>query len=251
MKTVVFTSDTHSWLLRGFFHQWNKYGKTFFEKEGKWFGDFLTIEVAGFTKPEGLPNDVSFVSIGNFKDYPVEKWSDAIIKYLKGIDDELVLFLLEDYWMMRAVDTHGLAAACGFMQTHKEVIRFDVAADRVFNDLAQYVCPWGSLDICEAKGAYALSFQASIYRRELLLEVMRPSETPWMAEINGSARLNKLSYRVVGSYQWPLNYMIVMNKGKFDRQGHWMFPARSLRMEDWMELISLGYLQAPETAVQP
>lgn len=241
MKTVVFTSDNHSWLLRGFFHQWAKYGKL-----NSLAHDPLEIEVAGYTKPYALPKDVSFYSIGAFSDYPVSKWSDGAIKYFEAIPDDLVLVLLEDYWMIRNVNRQAIFIAYGYMTDHPEVIRFDLAADRVFNHSARYSGSYGALDICEAKGDYALSLQASLFRRKLLLEVLRPGETPWEAELNGSFRLNQMSYRVVGSYQWPMNYFIAMNKGKIDRTGAWMYPARTLKPEDWKELDDLGYTRTPE-----
>lgn len=237
MKTVIFTSDTHQWLLRGFLHQWSKYGLP-----------ELSLEVAGFTNPGFLPPEINFVSIGDFKDYPVEKWSNAIIKYCNMIEDEMFLFMLEDYWLLRPINRDALMLAYQFMVEHKDVARFDVAADRVFNRRAQYVGSLKTLDICEAKGEYSLSFQASIYRREMLLKALSVGESPWQSELKGSYRLNSMHYKVVGSYQWPINYMILMNKGRVDKSGSWMFPARSLSMDDWSELAALGYLTQPEKA---
>lgn len=239
MKTVIFTSDNHAWLLKGFLHQWSKYGLA-----------EMKLEVAGFSNPGFLPPEVGFTSIGEFKDYPVESWSDAIIKYLNSIDDEMFLFMLEDYWLIRPINREALMLAYEFMVDRPDVARFDVAADRMFNRGAQYVGSFKTLDICQAKGDYSLSFQASIYRRDALLAALRPNETPWQSELKGSYRLNSMAYKVVGSYQWPINYMILMNKGKIDKTGGWMFPARSLKLEDWTELAALGYLQ-PAEAVQP
>lgn len=239
MKTVVFTSDTHAWLLRGFFHQWAMYGKM---PGTRYENDPLEMEVAGFSKPY-FHLDVPFVSIGRFEDYPVGKWSDAIIKYLQGMADDLFLFLLEDYWLIRPINRGAIFTAYGYMMDHPDILRFDMAADRMFNRQARYLEPCGSLDICEAKGDYSFSTQAGIFRRKLLLEILKPGETPWEAEINGSGRLNKLPWRVVGTYQWPVNYFIAMNKGKLDPTGSWMFPARTLKQEDMKALSSLGYLK--------
>lgn len=230
MKTVVFTSDTHSWLLRGFFHQWQKYGNDW------------TIQVAGFTHPGTLPEGVDFYSIGEFKDYPADKWSDAIIKYLENQEDELFLFMLEDYWLLRQVNQAVLDLVVAFMNNHPEVGRFDVAADRVFDRAARYVGSVGIMDICEAKGNYSLSFQASIYRRKALLDALRPGESPWQSELKGTYRMNSLHWKVAGTYQWPINYMIVMNKGRLDLTGAWMYPARCLNMMDLAELGRAGCL---------
>lgn len=224
MKTVVLTSDNRNWLLRGFFHQWARY----FDQYAS-----IEVEVAGFTRPAYLPKYATFFSIGKFEDYPINAWSDGLIKYLNAIPDELVLIFLEDYWLMRPVNRRVLSACCSWMEDHKDVIRFDVAADRMFNKQARYIGSFGILDICEAKGDYSLSFQASIFRKSLLLEVLQSGETPWQTEINGSERLNRLPYKVCGSYQWPLMYMIVVNKGQVDMTGSWMYPARSLSQEDW------------------
>jgi hypothetical protein len=235
MRTVVFTSDTHNWLLKGFFHQWKKYAKC----------DFLDVEVAGFTKPEGLPDDVSFYSLGKFADYPVNKWSDAVIKYLNSVQDELIMILLEDYWLMRPINKQALFMAYGFMDNHPDVIRFDVAADRMFSKDCHYAGSYFGFDLCTGKGQYSLSFQASIYRRKQLLEIMKPGESPWQAELNGTDRLNKSHYQVVGTFQWPINYLVAVNKGKLDRTGAWMYPARTLAQSDWDELDKLGYTIEP------
>lgn len=232
MRTVVFTSDKHSWLLRGFFHQWDKYGK-----------GLPVDEVAGFTNPGGLPYGVGFYSMGKMDNYPINKWSDAVIKYLKQVPDDLVTILLEDYWLMRPINRDAVDSALDYMSCHPDVVRFDLAADRMFNNEAEYIEPFEGIDICSAKGAYSLSFQASIYRREMLLDLMRPGETPWEAELKDSDRLNKTDLRVVGTYNWPVAYSIVVNKGKLDMEGRWMYPARTLTDGDWQELEAAGCLR--------
>jgi len=231
MKTVVLTSDSHSWLLKGFFHQWKKYAL---------YGGPDKVEVAGFTKPD-LPKDIKFHSIGDMKDYPVDKWSNALIKYLNEIPDDLVLILLEDYWLIRPIDYDAVEEAAELMESYKDVIRFDLTTDRCNNRNAEYAGAFRKLDLCRAKGDYSLSFQASIYRKSLLLEVLQPNESPWQAELNGSGRLNALPYDVLGCYSWPINYAIVVNKGKFDTEGRWMYPPRTLTQADWRELDDLGY----------
>lgn len=243
MKVTVLTSDTHNWLLKGFFHQWEKYGKS---PAVDYLHDPLALEVAGFTDPGFLPKGVPFFSIGKFTDYPVQKWSDGLIRYLNTITDDLVILLLEDYWLIRQANRGLIYTAAGYMIDHPEVIRFDLSSDRMFNKEARYVGSIGLMDICEVKADYSISFQAAIWRRDLLLQVLKPGETPWEAELNGSRRLNQLPYRVVGSYQWPINYLIACNKGKLDREGGWMFPSRTLKTEDWKELDVMGALKEPK-----
>lgn len=241
MKAIVFTSDRHDWLLHGFLRQWSKYRGTKYDGE-------LDLEIAGFSyrgpyriEPSG--EEVPFSSIGRFEDYPVERWSDAVYAKVMSLKDELFIFMLEDYWLMRHLNRGVMNLAEDYMRKHPDVIRFDLTSDRMFAKEAKYTESHGVMDICEAKGDYSLSFQAAIYRRDLLLEVLRPGETPWQAELRGTQRLNNLGHRVLGSYQWPVNYMIVVNKGKLDTAGRWMWPARTLDAEDWADLAEAGCLE--------
>lgn len=240
MKTIILTSDFHSWLLQGFFHQWEKYAEPAKEHV---FGE---IEVAGFSRPDNLPNYAKFASIGRIEDYPIDKWSTAVIKYLQSLEDEFVTIFLEDYWLIRPINFAAIRSAMVVMDDIKHAVRFDLTSDRMFSKDAVYAGHYGGIDLCYAKGDYSLSFQAGIYRRELLIDVLVPNESPWLCELNSSYRLNRLAYAVLGSYQWPVNYAIVVNKGKFDRDGKWMYPARTLTPQDWAELDLLGYTSKTE-----
>lgn len=242
MKIVVFTSDKRNWLLKGFFRQWQKYA-------GGMPGDSLyDIEVAGFTRPDYLPGNAAFYSIGKFENYPVEKWSDAIINYLLHLDDELFVLMLEDYWLTRQLYHEALWDAYNWMLQHPDCIRFDLTTDRCFSKFARYAGTFGRLDLCAAKGDYAMSLQAGIFRKSLLLDILRPNEDPWQTELNGSFRLNQKSMLVMGSYQWPIGYMIAVNKGQLDTEGSWMYPARTLSQRDWNELREIGALKEPEVS---
>ena len=202
--------------------------------------------MAGFTKPDNLPGHVPFVSLGNFLNYPIQRWSDGLIRYLELVSDELIIILLEDYWLMRPINRKAVYEAANFMLRYPDTIRFDLTSDRMFSKEARYAGYYDPLDIVSAKGQYSLSFQASIYRRKMLLEMLKPGETPWQVELQGTERINKSPYQVVGSYQWPINYCIVVNKSQFDKTGGWMFPARTLTGRDWNELDSMGYTTKPE-----
>ena len=43
-----------------------------------------------------------------------------------------------------------------------------------------------------------------------------------------------------------MNYMILVNKGRVDPSGSWMFPARTLKTQDWDDLKTAGCLKVPE-----
>ena len=76
MKVIVLTSDKYLHALQPFAWLFNKY-----------WSSAQPVTVAGFTPPDfGLPDNFTFHSIGAFADYPVARWSDALIKLLNEIE---------------------------------------------------------------------------------------------------------------------------------------------------------------------
>lgn len=229
MKTIVLTSDKGNWLLPGFLHQWRKY-------------DGREIEIWGYTDPGKLVRGkTEFRSIGRFEDYPMARWSDGVILALESIDDDLVEVYLEDYWLMRHTNFDAIALCAEYLGNYPGIARFDLGTDRLYAKTVRDVESIGAIDIIEAGGDYAFSWQASIWRRDILLSLMQPGETAWESELAGTNRLNTAPYRVLGTRQCPVRYMIAVNKGQFDRSGSWMYPQRTLSQADWRELDRLGY----------
>lgn len=238
MKAICLTSDHGNWLLPGFMHQWNKYAP-------------FPVTIYGFTNP-GLDN---FVSIGPFREYPKERWSDGVLKVLEAVDDEIVLLMLEDYWLMRAINLRAVQIATAMMTADPSIARFDVTNDR---SQAGSGDVYSRLDLGSVEDVdifesfvidYRCSYQAALWRVESLRKILRPGESPWQSELAGTSRMaDNPGMRVLGTYQWPVRYQIVVNKGEFDRGGRWMRPSRSLNPKDWAELDSYGYTQQKQTA---
>lgn len=232
MKTIVLTSDKGNPWLRGFCHQWKKYA----------YHTMIQPAIYGFTPPKfSLP--YPFFSLGEFADYPADRWSNALIRALDAVKDDFVMILLEDYWLTRKANGRGLSAAMYWMGKHKNAVRFDVTTDRLYCGSIREAGAVEEFDIIQQDGAadYALSFQASIWRRKALLGLLVPNETPWQCELNGSARLNQSGLEVYGTRQWPLRYIVAVNKGQFDPVCNWMVPDRRMAELDLAELDALGY----------
>ncbi len=232
-RVIVLTSDKTLWSVRPLIHQWHKYAPG------------IPLGVFGYTKPEDpdFMQGENFFSIGKFENYPVKKWSNGVIEALQWIQDELVLVMMDDYWMVRHVDQDALLMAQEYMFKHKDVIRFDLTTDRL-GDKHHDVESMGHYDIIQGEkgAAYNFSMQASIYRRELMLEMLVKDEDPWEAELRGNVRLNASPYRVVGTRQWPMRYIIAVNKGVLMLDGSWCVPPRKLSEDDVKELYDLDMI---------
>ena len=234
METVCFTSDRRNWLLKGFAHQWQKYAPQ------------IDVAIVGFTPPQfDIP--LEFISLGKFEDYPIHRWSDALILYLTEFArDDYVTILLEDYWLLRPVNVQHWKVA-GRAAKDLNAFRFDLTTDRINSgSVLQDVVRIEGVDIFRCPhSAYQMSMQASIFSREQLLSMLIPGETPWQVEIDGTGRLAKRpDLEVYGTRQWIFNYQIMVDKGQFKRFGAWMCPPRELSEEDFRALARLGYTEA-------
>lgn len=204
---VVFTSDKYIKAVR--VYAWLAL---------RYWSDQLPFFVAGFTPPEfKLPANFSFVSIGDFKDYPVDKWSDAAIDFLNDFDHEIFILMLEDYWITRYVNQPAIVLANGFMRANKDVIKFDLCADRFYAggakiDFATY--GWLDLVLSDPKSAYQMSLMTGMWRKSLLLKVLKRGWSPWDVELAGTTVLSTMpQFRVIGSRQWPIRHTLGFRSG--------------------------------------
>lgn len=233
MKTIVLVADKYLWCLRPFMHLWNKYCG-------------IPATIAGFTPPPfPLEAGFTFHSIGAMEDYPVNKWSDALIDVLHETDDEQVLLMLEDAWVTRPVNVGLVAKLSDYTADHPEVLRVDLTTDRLGNSsMREYASlQWIDLIHTPPPSEYLLSCCAGIWNKTQLLKYLIPGETPWQFEIDGSRRANDGNALVLGTRQLPMRHLFAMRaNGKMDLKMTWGVPAHPLNDTDINFLIEQGWL---------
>lgn len=200
MKRVfVLTSDKYILAIRPFAYLFNKY-----------FGSDVEVVVGGFTPPTfDLPHNFSFHSIGAWKDYPVDRWSDGLIKFLNDMPDDVFMFFLEDMWIVRPVYREVVSMACDYMDQFKYVARLDLTTDRLHAGGVSMYGKLGHVKLVHSdpNSQYHLSTMPALWRKEHLLRVLIPNETPWQVEISGTPRLGNLRHEVIvlGTDANPVN----------------------------------------------
>lgn len=206
----------------------------------------LPATIAGFTPPNfPLRDGFTFHSIGRMEDYPVNKWSDALIKVLHETPDEQVLLMLEDAWVTRPVNVGLVAKLADYMSQHPEVLRVDLTTDRLGNSAMQDYASlqWIDLIYTPPPSEYLLSCCAGIWNKAQLLKYLIPGETPWQFELDGSRRANDDNALVLGTRQLPMRHLFAMRaNGKLDLKMTWGIPAHPLSDEDINYLIEQGWL---------
>jgi hypothetical protein len=204
----VLTSDKYLDALGPFAHLLNKY----------WLPN-PTVIVGGFTPPTfDLPKNFTFHSIGRAEDYPVNKWSNALVKLLLELPHDVFGLMLEDYWLTRPVDTGAVAILADYMRQFEYVARLDLTGDRLHSGFAK---PYGNvahikLIASDPDSQYHCSLMCALWRRAHMLKFLVEGETPWEVELNGTSRLRELRNHllVLGTDNPPVNHTLAFRGGE-------------------------------------
>ena len=232
VPVYVLTSDKYLEALRPFSYLMNKY----------WRPNPQVI-VGGFTAPTfDLPTNFHFHSLGRFEDYPVNRWSNALIKMLLELPHENFVLMLEDYWITKPVKSGYLDIIADYMKQFEYVARFDLTGDRFYSGYAKPYGKAGPIDliISDPESQYHCSLIAGMWRRSHMLKILVEGETPWQVELEGTTRLRAISEYVIvlGTTDPPLSHTLALRGGN-DSQ----LLLDELRKEDVAEMRRLGLLR--------
>lgn len=199
LPIICLTNDKHLWLLPGFMHLFSKYWPK------------RQVTVVGYSRPSfEMPDGFGFHSISP-ANYPANRWSDGLIEYLHTMGETHFILMLEDYWLTEPVKTRTIETLEGIIVSPQlyRVLRIDLTADRQLNPTARYRATWGETTIIQtaADSDYQMSYQAAIWNKANLLKVLKEGENPWASEMNGTARLAKMTkLEVLGTTVHPVKY---------------------------------------------
>lgn len=248
MQVIVMTSDNYHHLLGGFLSQWDKYFSYSMHEE-------RNIVVCSFTQDKTIKTlkrqyDFRFYSIGNFTDYPANKWSDALINVLDNVADKQFVLMLEDYWLCRPVDVTAVKMLYDYAKQFENVLKIDLCADRLNSDPQGYFYNFNTYDNCgyldlikSPQGRqYQMSLWAGVWNREQMKRFIIPGERAQEIELNGTTRVNHFDdVLVLGTRQQPVLHANIIQSGK---QGPiYKTDSWKIKDSDLEELRKLGYVK--------
>lgn len=219
-RVVIATSDVQDWCLPIKAHFMQKYWPN---------ADCI---VAGFRRPP--TNAFPFYSIGDMRDYPYNKWSNAIIDFLNAIPDTLLIWSMEDNWPIRQVNETAISMLAAYMESHPNVSRIDLTTDRELAGNAEDIGSLGWLDlITNPIGTpYTLSLQIGLWRRTELLRYLVPNENPHQAELHGTGRMIDAHAIVLGTRQNPVRVLLAVQNGKVTLDAGYQVPRPCVDPQD-------------------
>lgn len=230
MKTVVLTSNLYHALLTPFAYYWQRYS------------GYQPVTVVCYDAPlPELPVNFSVVRVGKQAEM---NWSLGLIEFLNSIDDELILLMLEDYFL----DIH---VNWKTVETIEELMRFpcigkvDLTDDRLKLGFRDFGCYNGiHLVSTDEDAPFQTSLQAAIWRKQFLWECLSDGETPWEFEKHGTNRLirrRQTSSRtplIFGTREKPLSYANACG-GMGNKPG--VIERKHMPPAMWQECIEKGW----------
>ena len=183
LRVVVSVSDRDTWTLRPHSYLFNRY-----------WSELQPVVIAGYTPPPfDLPPNFTFHSIDNYN-YPVERWSDGLLKFFESFHDEHFVFMLSDFWIRRTVDWEAVASLHDYAKTNPNIYRIDLSTDRLYARDNRYEPDYdryGRLNLirCGVDWQYSHSTQCGIFNRDKFVSLLKPNWTPWQFELDGAAGL--------------------------------------------------------------
>ncbi|MEE9573006.1 MAG: hypothetical protein V3W20_08165, partial [Candidatus Neomarinimicrobiota bacterium] len=188
----ILTNNKHLWLLPGLSYLFNE------------FWPNQKVNIYGFNFPQfDLPDNFKFISLDN-KNWPKEKWSNALIEMCLRTPQSHFIFMLEDFWLTSKVNHKKINHLVDYAKKQVDMLRLDLSGNRAaYSQCYNYERSNGNqIIISPPETPYQMSVQAAIWNKKMLLSILKPNENPWQVEIDGTQRLSKRpDILVLGTYR--------------------------------------------------
>jgi hypothetical protein len=123
----------------------------------------------------------------NYEDRDTAQWSNYMADYLETIDDDIVIFGLDDYLPAEKMDD----------------IRFGEALSKLKEVSSVRLCESMVSGIQEE---YSVTTQLCLWNKDKLIEVLRQTSDPWDFEINGTRYYDSKGYKTYGFIRPIIRY---------------------------------------------
>ncbi|TWJ04615.1 hypothetical protein JN11_00332 [Mucilaginibacter frigoritolerans] len=167
----------------------------FFKLFGTYWPDYkgkiyLNTEYKEFSYP-GL-NIISVKNSSITKDADKVTWSECLIRALNVIDEDIILYMQEDYFLKAPVKTETVSDFVGRMKENDiDCLHLTDQNTKGPFSLSEYTDLW----IIGQSALDRVCCQAALWKKEILLQYIKTWESPWQFETNGTKRANLLPHK--------------------------------------------------------
>jgi hypothetical protein len=142
-----------------------------------------------------------------------DNWSDRAREHLSAIPTKYVLMMLDDWFLTEPVDTKRIQHLLTLLE------RFDGHMLRLVPDPKpdHAIAGHPSIGLMGIGTLNRTNTQATLWRKDTLLRLLRPGESLWEFEVHGSVRSNSYSGGIFSVWRPALSYEGVISRGKWER----------------------------------
>lgn len=217
VKVVAVTCDLYSKLIPGFCHFLCK----------NWPERLWPLEiVTGHEQPylEGLP--YGFWYYGDDR-----LWASNMLSYLSQVDADIIVLLLDDYYLSEPVDNDLLVRFVEMMQRDESIGYInlrpwtdDVLDSRQWQEWQQVEGRPLVGEYDKATAGYLLSLQPGLWHTAFLASLLVEGEDHWATEQQGTERARSSDRRMLGCLvDFPLPYCNITRYGVYrDGSREWL-----------------------------
>ena len=223
LSLLIQSCDNYEWFWSGMFCTldlyWDFKYPVYFASEEK-----NIHELEYHFNPNYKPNP-NIIQINHKKSEDSSGFSTRMIDALKKIDSKYVLYIQEDMWLRRGIDTSVIEKLLSFMnendvdalKLHTKLFYWDAyflePTDFVIDNIRLF-------KMTEREDNYFLSHGATIWKKEYLLKYLIEGETPWVNEIEGSKRMfNEPKKHYMYNIHWHCQPGVA-EKGELGSEGY-------------------------------
>ena len=162
--------------------------------EDIWDGFFsqLRVHFSSFNGPVYLSNetkvysrdDIEIRQVGLSNPIPAT-WSQNLLRTLKGISEDYILLLLDDFWLNKPTNEMSLESCLKIIQENEDVGYICLNTNQPGPNIS---CEFSNLLERGTQANYRINLQAGLWNKKYLLSILRRHENPWMFEWQGTRR---------------------------------------------------------------
>lgn len=131
------------------------------------------------------PDGISFITVGEDK-----KFASNLIKALNKIDTDYVIYLQEDYWLNKKIDSRNIVSHINYCKKNKvDYLRLTFP----YLDGANIGTLYREYSL---EQRYAICLQAAIWKRQTLISLLREGDSGWDFEYKAQKHAIKSLLRV-------------------------------------------------------
>jgi len=204
----------------------------------KYWIDNTKVKVLGYSPiNKKLPDRFEYISMAPEQVGGVQCWSSYLIDYFESIDDEIILWGIDDHLIVDYLDVDIYNFLVDKIKNDSTIGRISLI-DNIVNRQHTIMEKHNSFDlILQNVGTnYRIDCQFSLWNKKYLLDNLKRDWTPWQFEINGSNNVRYDNFKILGTSK---TYCINRIEGKRHFEPS-VINLLGAKYRDIIEMINLG-----------